>query len=351
MTRRIGLMSTAVAGHSLLCAIFLLIGSVTQGCTTREPTQTTRAVESGTRPDSVASTVGTNPEAESSPRDESETSAIHPSPTPASSAGDRDHDSGPGMGNANPSPDDAALPRALTCLMESYPQAIVGVRRTDSDELFVQMSTGEEHLWDDGVDDKDFQTLIERPDLEDTFRYHYPARADSGPPARNEDPGRIRHEAFLRSLYGDSAAEVSSSFETVRWTPSGRNLSFNSNEDAAAALVRVGEELMTALTTDELKYVSTTAGTFNWRTIAGTDRLSAHSFAIAIDINTEFADYWRWSRDRENPVWRNRIPLKIVEVFERHGFIWGGKWYHYDTMHFEYRPELLHEQCRERRDE
>jgi hypothetical protein len=28
-----------------------------------------------------------------------------------------------------------------------------------------------------------------------------------------------------------------------------------------------------------------------------------------------------------------------VEIFERHGFIWGGKWYHYDTMHFEYRPE------------
>ena len=31
----------------------------------------------------------------------------------------------------------------------------------------------------------------------------------------------------------------------------------------------------------------------------------------------------------------------IVDVFERNGFIWGGKWYHYDTMHFEYRPELL----------
>jgi len=28
-------------------------------------------------------------------------------------------------------------------------------------------------------------------------------------------------------------------------------------------------------------------------------------------------------------------------VFERHGFIWGGRWWHYDTMHFEYRPELL----------
>ena len=33
--------------------------------------------------------------------------------------------------------------------------------------------------------------------------------------------------------------------------------------------------------------------------------------------------------------------LAALEIFERHGFIWGGKWYHYDTMHFEYRPELL----------
>ncbi len=43
----------------------------------------------------------------------------------------------------------------------------------------------------------------------------------------------------------------------------------------------------------------------------------------------------------ETPRWRNRIPVEIVRIFERHGFIWGGAWYHYDTMHFEYRPELL----------
>src|SRR5690242_16362928 len=32
--------------------------------------------------------------------------------------------------------------------------------------------------------------------------------------------------------------------------------------------------------------------------------------------------------------------LRLYE-FEQHGFIWGGRWAHYDTMHFEYRPELL----------
>ena len=55
------------------------------------------------------------------------------------------------------------------------------------------------------------------------------------------------------------------------------------------------------------------------------------------------ADYWRWAKGQAGGAipYRNRIPLEIVEIFERHGFIWGGKWYHYDTMHFEYRPELL----------
>lgn len=35
-------------------------------------------------------------------------------------------------------------------------------------------------------------------------------------------------------------------------------------------------------------------------------------------------------------------PAAEAEVkIERHGFIWGGRWYHYDTMHFEYRPEMI----------
>jgi D-alanyl-D-alanine carboxypeptidase len=39
------------------------------------------------------------------------------------------------------------------------------------------------------------------------------------------------------------------------------------------------------------------------------------------------------------------VPAAIVHVFEHNGFIWGGRWYHYDTMHFEYRPELLDPDC------
>ncbi|MCA1755657.1 MAG: M15 family metallopeptidase [Spirochaeta sp.] len=31
----------------------------------------------------------------------------------------------------------------------------------------------------------------------------------------------------------------------------------------------------------------------------------------------------------------------MLEVFERHGFVWGGKWLSFDPIHFEYRPEVL----------
>lgn len=73
--------------------------------------------------------------------------------------------------------------------------------------------------------------------------------------------------------------------------------------------------------------------------------MSVHSFGAAFDINVGFSDYWYNNRNKTNPKahipFKNRIPLEIVELFEKNGFIWGGRWYHYDTMHFEYRPELL----------
>jgi hypothetical protein len=79
-----------------------------------------------------------------------------------------------------------------------------------------------------------------------------------------------------------------------------------------------------------------------WREIAGTYRFSPHSFGIAIDVGANIARYWRWEKVdfRKTVRAEDSFPLEVVRIFERHGFIWGGQWYHYDTMHFEYRPEL-----------
>jgi hypothetical protein len=141
-------------------------------------------------------------------------------------------------------------------------------------------------------------------------------------------------------MYGSSSGEVSGNLVNVKWLPSicGCTIQFNNVNGAADKMREVSEEIEATLGAEFHKYVSKTAGTFNWRKIAGTNRISTHAFGTAIDINTKYSNYWQWDG---NMVWKNQVPIEIVEIFEKHGFIWGGKWYHYDTMHFEYRPELL----------
>ena len=63
--------------------------------------------------------------------------------------------------------------------------------------------------------------------------------------------------------------------------------------------------------------------------------------AVIINNPIELCDNWGWYVDIESQKIKKFKPIHIVEIFEQYGFIWGGKWYHYDTMHFEYRPELL----------
>jgi len=90
------------------------------------------------------------------------------------------------------------------------------------------------------------------------------------------------------------------------------------------------------------KYLVPAAGTYNCRDILNTPRRSVHAFGAALDINHRRADYWEFLKNRSGTfAWRNRVPGAIGEVFERHGFVWGAKWFHVDSMHFEYRPELI----------
>jgi hypothetical protein len=92
-------------------------------------------------------------------------------------------------------------------------------------------------------------------------------------------------------------------------------------------------------------------GAWNWRVVAATVSRSYHSYAAALDILPKnlrgLASYWQWTADH-NSDWykvpysgRWHPPLQVVRIFERYGFCWGGKWALFDTMHFEYRPEIL----------
>ena len=211
-------------------------------------------------------------------------------------------------------------------------------------------AAGNRLVWKDGTawsyDDgrpKTFEMRLNAPDLEDQMWLAYPTGQWDLRPARNVDPGRIRHAPFFLKMYGNSPAEVKKKLASVAWLPGTLN--------KTVMITRVnGVNLKLKAVSSELdrlpgpmkKFISTSPETFNWRNIAGSGRLSPHSFGIALDINPAYGNYWRWDLSNTGaPIYKNKIPFEIVEIFEKHGFIWGGKWYHHDTIHFEYRPELF----------
>ena len=198
---------------------------------------------------------------------------------------------------------------------------------------------------DDGLGPKPFARLLAAPDIKDMFQMPYPFGETGVPPAVDFDPGRVRNAVLFDKMYGNCLiADIRKDFVAVDWLPNkgGATLMFSRVNGAAEQLRKVSAELE-QLPDKFLKYLVPSAGTFNCRPIAGTKRLSAHGYGIAIDISTKHTHYWQWSKPDANGAYpyRNEIPWEIVNVFEKHGFIWGGKWYHYDTMHFEYRPELI----------
>ncbi len=232
------------------------------------------------------------------------------------------------------------IPPKANAYLRAYPDFFAGYK-----ENTLLFRDGSGQTFDDGRK-KTYDQLLSDPDPEDELHQAYPIGPDSyAAPAVNFDPGRYRCAALFKKMYGTSAKEVESHLTIIPWLPRSAHtfVRITSINGVDRKLAAISAEL-DQLAPGEKKYVLKTGGTFNWRPIAGSDQLSAHSFGIAIDIDPVYSDYWRWNKngDSERLVpYRNRIPHRIVEIFERHGFIWGGKWYHYDTMHFEYRPELL----------
>ncbi len=213
-------------------------------------------------------------------------------------------------------------------LLTAYPNHLVAC-----DQNRIIWKDGQKMIYDDQKK-KNFKQRLEQADIEDMFADSY-TRAKQGKPAHNYDPGRYRNDKFFRKMYGNSSNEVKANLTSIKWF--GKSVKVTTVNNVDKQLLAVENELK--MYPRLAKYLHPIGGTFKWRKIAGTDRLSVHSYGAAIDINVKYSAYWRWSKGGYK--YQNKIPFQIVKIFEKHGFIWGGKWYHYDTMHFEYRPELL----------
>lgn len=226
------------------------------------------------------------------------------------------------------------IPPGAAALLQSYPQSIKGYEAG-----YLILHDGSKLLYDDGKD-KGFEEMLDHSDPEDQFFATY--RTGGGTPEYLSDAGRSRSEQLFKAMYGSSESQVRANLTSVDWF--GQKVPFTRINGASEALERVATDIRAcdeAFTGGLLK----SAGSFYWRKVRGANRLSAHSYGIAIDVGVPTSNYWLWDNPGASETarisYKNRMPLKLVRIFEKHGFIWGGGWYHYDTMHFEYRPEIL----------
>ena len=170
------------------------------------------------------------------------------------------------------------------------------------------------------------------------------ARREESPPTRN--PGM--YNAIWRIEDRASAWEQNKTAFFM-----GKKLLIH--RDLLDELASIEEELFFLAETDPvleayIKSLNEVAG-YSWRPIAGTASLSYHSYGAAIDFLPKSTSgkeiYWRWAQDRYAEWYilpyeqRLMPPTAFVTAFEKRGFVWGGKWFYFDTMHFEYRPEIL----------
>ena len=169
-----------------------------------------------------------------------------------------------------------------------------------------------------------------------------------------ETTTRVRSNEFLETLYGiRDQEEASARMERVSFF----GMETHVHPMVVEPLMRVEFDLRVLARRDNdlREYIASLSEIqgYNWRTIAGTPRRSYHSYGMAVDLIPDDWmavgwGYWRWARDGGRREWwkipnalRFYVPQVMIDAFERHGFVWGGKWYYFDNMHFEYRPESI----------
>lgn len=228
----------------------------------------------------------------------------------------------------------------LLCLWMAYPEEISSVEKDENNKIYVVMKSGKRILYDDKKV-KTFNEQLANGDLQDMMEQIYPLGDIHELSELGYDPGRIRDYDFLKEVYGHSKEQVQSNLTVVKMGY--RNLQFSKKNKADYYLNNVMKELVPLgeARNDIRICMYPPGGTFNYRYISGTGQLSPHSFGIAIDLAKDDRDYWQWASREAGEKRLQEYPREIVKIFEKNYFIWGGKWSHFDILHFEYRPELI----------
>ncbi|AKC63611.1 glycoside hydrolase [Clostridium botulinum] len=227
----------------------------------------------------------------------------------------------------------------ILCLMMAYGEYIEDIE-CKNDKVYIVMESGKKIIYDDKKE-KNFEEKIYNSDIQDMMEQIYPLNMTGKVMDKDFDPGRFRVYPLLEDVYGNNSSKIQKNLKTIN-TAYG-TVQFNNNSKGAESLKNTLDELSSISKSNSKlnSYISPLNGTFNYRHIAGTNLLSPHAFGIAIDLVRDNRDYWKWATESEGEKRIASYPKEIVETFEKNNFIWGGKWHHFDTLHFEYRPEII----------
>ncbi|MEJ8554391.1 M15 family metallopeptidase [Tepidibacter sp. Z1-5] len=230
------------------------------------------------------------------------------------------------------------MKRNILSLMMGYGEHIVDIDKSN-DKIYLIMKSGNKILYDDKKN-KTIQEKINNPDLQDMMEEGYNLNCIYD--IANNDPGRIRHYQLLKEVYGNTKKEIEVNLKNLRF--GNKYYAFNDKNNAYKNLNKSINEVINICKADNriYKYMYPISGTFNYRVISGTSRLSPHSFGIAIDLASDKSDYWKWASKEAGQNRLKSYPSNLVRIFENNNFIWGGKWKHFDILHFEYRPEFIY---------
>ena len=235
---------------------------------------------------------------------------------------------------------EAVMKRDILVLMMAYPEYIVDVERVEDGKVYVIMASDKKLLYDDGKTKNQAQKSA-NPDLQDMLEQIYPLGEITELLPAHFNPGCVRHYPLLKEVYGVNKTQIQSNLAKV--SIGYKFVEFNRNNEAAQALNSVMKELLPLARQSYKIYNAAfpSSGTFNYRLIGSTSRLSSHAFGIGIDLNSHKNDYWRWNTRDAGQSRLDAYPQEIVQIFEKYGFVWGGKWGNFDIMHYEYRPEII----------
>jgi len=170
----------------------------------------------------------------------------------------------------------------------------------------------------------------------------------------NRSQNKLQRSAFFLDELWNASTRVETENQLVRIYFLGKTAKMHKGVQQKLDIIE--ERIKAAAKTDNTiqKWINNLGSleAYGWRFIADTHARSYHAYGLAIDLLPKSLGnkqtYWLWSSRIRDDWWnvsyneRYHPPEAVIKAFEANGFIWGGKWPLFDTMHFEYRPEVLY---------